>query len=283
VLKPFFLQSCNGRLFVIYYPPATEVCRGAIVHVPAFAEEMNKSRHMVAKQAREFATLGYGTLVFDYYGTGDSDGEFSQARWEIWQHDLVQAIEWCREHVSQKITLWGLRFGALLAASFVGKVDFPIKQLMLWQPVSSGEQYMTQFLRLRLASGMMSGADKETVQDIKRRLDDGEEVEVAGYGVSGELYRTISEQTLTDYNLSDLSGVSWFEVNSKTRELSPVGKKAIASWQSKLLGVQNYQVVGSQFWNNQEIVFADQLIEKTTQHVGVGEAVNNGGITVEPV
>jgi len=283
VLRPFFLQGRHGRLFAIYHPPATELCRGAIVHVPAFAEEMNKSRHMVAKQARSFAALGYGTLIFDYYGTGDSEGEFSQASWGIWQDDLIQAIEWCQTNVSQQIVLWGLRFGALLAASVVSKVDFPIKQLMLWQPVSSGEQYMTQFLRLRLASGMMSGANKETVQDLKVLLEQDEEVEVAGYGVSGKLYRAISEQTLIDYELAGLQRVVWFEVNSKVRALSPVGQKVVDSWQDKSLEVKAYQVVGSQFWNNQEIVFADQLVEMTTDHMAERNALNDGEISFERV
>lgn len=283
MLRPFFLQGRHGRLFAIYHPPAIDECRGAIVHVPAFAEEMNKSRHMVTKQAKSFAALGYGTLVFDYYGTGDSEGEFSQASWEIWQHDLVQAIEWCRAHVSQQVVLWGLRFGALLAASVASQADLSIKQLLLWQPVSSGEQYMTQFLRLRLASGMMSGADKETVQALKNRLEEGEEVEVAGYSLCRELCRAISEQTLMDYNLAGLQSVSWFEVNSKARALSPASQKVVDSWLAKSLEIKSYQVVDSQFWSNQEIVFADQLVEMTTDHVAERNALNDDEVSFERV
>jgi len=267
VLRPFFLEGSHGRLFAIYHPPATEPCLGAIVHVPAFAEEANKSRHMVAKQARALALLGYGSLIFDYYGTGDSEGEFNEARWEVWQSDLLCAIHWCQTHVSPQICLWGLRFGGLVAASIMPQISDGIDRLIFWQPIASGEQYMTQFLRLRLANSMMSGKEKETVQDLKKRFTQGEDVEVAGYGLSSSLYNAICQQKLTDYDLAGVERVAWFEVNTKERPLSPVSRDIIDDWRSHSTEVVSSNVTGSQFWSNQEIVFADHLIELTSGYI----------------
>ena len=248
-----------------------------IIHVPAFAEEMNKSRHMVSQQARAFAEQGYATLVFDYYGTGDSEGEFADSNWDIWQQDLLSVIDWCSQHVSDTVLLWGLRFGALLATSVIAKTKQPIKQLVLWQPVASGEQYMTQFLRLKLAGGMMTGASKETVQDLKAKLDKGETLEVGGYCISQSLYQAVSQQSLMAYDVSTLTGISWYEVNTKPRSLSPVGQKVVDHWNNQSVPVASYQAVGSQFWSNQEIVFADELVELTCQHLLVGKAAEDGG------
>jgi hypothetical protein len=64
--EPFFLQGSKGPLFCVYFPPvATD--RGNILFIPPFADEMNRSRSMVAMQARAFAAKGFGTLLIDLY------------------------------------------------------------------------------------------------------------------------------------------------------------------------------------------------------------------------
>jgi alpha-beta hydrolase superfamily lysophospholipase len=50
--------------------------------------------------------------------------------------------------------LWGLRLGALLALDAAPLCDPAPAGFVLWQPVVSGEQFLTQFLRLRVASAM---------------------------------------------------------------------------------------------------------------------------------
>jgi hypothetical protein len=47
--------------------------------VPPFAEEMNKSRRMIAEVGRRLEGSGVGMLLVDLFGTGDSEGEFAQA------------------------------------------------------------------------------------------------------------------------------------------------------------------------------------------------------------
>ena len=85
-MNPFFLVGGQGTLFAIYYPPAAGVPRrDGVLYVPPFAEEMNKSRRLVALQARRLAAAGFGVLVPDLYGTGDSAGDFAEARWSIWR------------------------------------------------------------------------------------------------------------------------------------------------------------------------------------------------------
>jgi hypothetical protein len=50
--SPFFLNAGGHALFCVFYPvQETLKPKGFIVHIPAFAEEMNKSRRMVALQA----------------------------------------------------------------------------------------------------------------------------------------------------------------------------------------------------------------------------------------
>jgi pimeloyl-ACP methyl ester carboxylesterase len=94
--------------------------------------------------ARLLAGSGYHVLRFDYFGTGDSAGEFEQAGLERWIADIHTAIEELRDvgRVGQ-ITLLGLRFGGTLAAMAArGRRD--VNQLVLWNPVIDGADYLAE-------------------------------------------------------------------------------------------------------------------------------------------
>ena len=52
--RAFFLDAAPGKRFCLY-PPPQGAPRGAVLHVPAYAAEMNKSRRMLARPARPLA------------------------------------------------------------------------------------------------------------------------------------------------------------------------------------------------------------------------------------
>ena len=115
-LLPFFLPASGGQRYcLLHLPPPGQASRGGIVYLHPFAEELNKSRHVAAAQARAFAAAGYSVLQIDLYGCGDSSGDFAEARWAIWHNDLHLACAWLAQRVDGPLTLWGLRLGALLA------------------------------------------------------------------------------------------------------------------------------------------------------------------------
>ena len=113
-MNPFFLPSRRGALFAIDHPPSS-AGEQAVLYIPPFAEEMNKARRMVALQAAELARSGCRVLLLDLYGTGDSAGDFRDARWEFWLDDLTRAVEWLAGQGGRRVTLLGLRAGCLLA------------------------------------------------------------------------------------------------------------------------------------------------------------------------
>jgi len=153
-----------------------------IVYAHPFCEEMNKARRMAALQSRRFAAAGYAVLQIDLFGCGDSSGDFVDARWGIWKNDLRTAASWLNSRVGGTSGLWGLRLGAVLAADVARDPAMGIENLLLWQPVSNGEQYLTQFLRLRLAAEMLAdGAAQTGVRELRESLAHGATLEIAGY------------------------------------------------------------------------------------------------------
>ena len=132
--ESFFLKTGSGERFCLYHRPHPDrECRGVLIYVHPFGDEMNKSRRMAAMQARAFAAIGFGVLQIDLFGCGDSSGEFLDARWNIWKHDLATARNWLENRVTVPVSLWGLRLGALLALLGVGVL--PSRTSLMPKPV----------------------------------------------------------------------------------------------------------------------------------------------------
>ncbi len=111
-----FRSGSAGPVFEVLHPPGGTPCRGTVLYVQPFAEEMNKSRRMAALQARQLAGQGFAVLMPDPYGCGDSGDDFSNARGDIWRQGLVQGIHWLRQTYPGPLALWGLRTGCLLVS-----------------------------------------------------------------------------------------------------------------------------------------------------------------------
>jgi pimeloyl-ACP methyl ester carboxylesterase len=142
-MTPFFFGSSRSQLFGAYDPPPAGGCRGTVICYP-LAREYLLAHQTLRYLARLLAGAGHHVLRFDYFGTGDSAGEFEEAGLERWIADIHTAIEELRDvgRVGQ-VTLLGLRFGGTLAAMAArGRRD--VSGLVLWNPVIDGADYLAE-------------------------------------------------------------------------------------------------------------------------------------------
>lgn len=264
-MTPQFVNGPSGRLFITQHSANAVASSEWIIYLPAFAEEMNKSRSMVRAQAAAFVKAGATVIVPDLFGTGDSEGDFGDANWGVWKQDIRYLVLSARQQGARKITLWGLRAGALMALDLMDEGLEGVSELILWQPVHSGEQMLTQFLRLRMAAGMMTG-EQETVAQLRERLSAGEKLEVAGYDVAPSMLSQLDQVSLKKMALKQPLKINWLEiVASEGRALLPVSQKLITLWQSQDIEIYSKAVVGEPFWTTQEITLAPNLIDETVQ------------------
>ncbi|MES2322135.1 MAG: hydrolase 2, exosortase A system-associated [Pseudomonadota bacterium] len=268
--QPFFLPAKAGQRFCLYYAPAGAGCRGAVLYVHPFADEMNKSRRMAALQARALAALGYAVLQVDLYGCGDSSGEFVDARWDIWKDDLARASAWLDSKVDAPLILWGLRLGALLALDYARDAARKPARMLLWQPVHGGAACLTQFLRLLSANAMLAEAGKAAPEKtggtaaLKASLLDGQALEVAGYELASELAAAIEQLDAAGMAPQGCQ-VHWLEaVAAAERPLSPAVERQAAHWRAQGTALQLERVVCPPFWTTQEITVSDALLGATT-------------------
>lgn len=245
-----FIDGAAGRIFVLYHAPLIgDGEKGTLIYLPPFAEEMNCARRPAWLQARAFAALGWGVLQLDYFGTGDSDGDFHQARWPIWLGDIGAAIEWLHRRGLGPIGLWGLRCGSLLAATVASAKPDTVKRLLFWQPVVDGKSMLTQFLRIRIAAAMADGGTVEKVETLRAAWAAGDSVEVAGYELAAELADAIGTARLDAIMPPTATGIDWLEVAADAdASLLPGSQRVVDAWRARGTAVSTGVVAGDPFW-----------------------------------
>jgi exosortase A-associated hydrolase 2 len=266
LLQAFFLNVEPGQRFcVLHTPTANQQPSGCVVYVHPFAEEMNKSRRMAALQARRLATQGFAVLQMDLYGCGDSTGGFGQAHWDAWKRDIAAAATWLLQRYRVPLTLWGLRLGALLAADLAHDSPLGVDRLLMWQPVVDGAQFLSQFLRLRLANQMLTtGSASTAIRDLTEALRRGEAQEIAGYELNPQLAASLQQRNMETLTPA-VRQVDWLEVAvNRGLPLKPASQRVLDAWGRQGIATALAQVSGEPFWSSLDIIECVELLELTT-------------------
>jgi len=265
VLQPLYIEGTRGNLFCLLAPPK-EQNKTVFLFLPSFAEELNRCRVMVSMQARQMSELGYGCLLLDYYGMGDSEGDFAETHWTQWQHDVESAYQWLRSQGYHNIALWGLRLGGTLALACALQNTDRYCRILLWQPVIDGSVFMTQFLRMRIAMLMDRGLKRETTQEMRAFVQQDKNIEVAGYEITAQMLNGIDAQKMVEYPVSpDLPMIDWFEWirEEEGSDLSLPSQRILQQWSGKAVKHRIHVYTGPLFWQLHERELTPLLFEKT--------------------
>ncbi len=256
----------------IHHAPQGQATRGAVLHVPAFGEEMNKSRRSVALGARALSAAGFAVLQVDLLGCGDSDGDSGDADWQVWLEDLKAALEWLgTRHPTAALWLWSHRAGCLLAASLARQLGWS-PRLLLWQPVLQGRSVVQQLLRLKAAAAWAEGNGKQVIDQAKADLAQGKALEVGGHTFSAGLMQHLEAAQFLLPAIQQpgvaANPVVWLEVGGPlATELNPAAQAKIASLTQAGYTVHSSVVQGPSFWQTTEIEEATELVAQTIAQV----------------
>jgi uncharacterized protein len=251
----------RGQRLMLHHRPANAEARGVIVYVHPFAEEMNKSRRMAALQSRAFAKEGYAVVQMDLFGCGDSSGDFGDATWADWLTDVSETASWLRERYDAPLTLWGLRAGCLLASEAAQQLGAQC-DLLFWQPPALGKMQLLQFLRLKVASDILVGQAKGTMERLRDQLASGDTVQIAGYRLTSGIAHGLEKAKL----LPPPPGghVAWMEVTARDdADLLPASAQVVERWRQIGFTVSAQVVKGPAFWQTSEIEEAPALLDAT--------------------
>ncbi|MGE5102524.1 MAG: hydrolase 2, exosortase A system-associated [Deltaproteobacteria bacterium] len=262
--QAFYLPLRGQRRFCIYHPPSDAYAVGeSILYVHPFGEEMNKARRTAALASRALARNGWSVLQLDLAGCGDSDGEFGGATWRRWIDDVAEGARWLEERSGGAPWLWGLRTGCLVAADAARAASRPF-DLLFWQPVLSGKQFLLHILRMRLAGALLSPSDRTRngTQALRAELAQGRPVQIAGYDLSPGLALGLEAAELAP--TSGTARVGWLDVSATgDPALAPASQARVDAWRRAGHRVEARVVTGEPFWQTQEIAECRALIDAT--------------------
>ena len=114
-------QNRNGHtLRGIVTLPDTEGKVPFVVHLHGFAGSCSGYKSMYTHLSRALAAQGIGSARFDFYGNGESDGEFEDMSFDGLHTDAQDIFAWAAEQPyvdSEKMFLSGQSMGGYIAAS----------------------------------------------------------------------------------------------------------------------------------------------------------------------
>ena len=141
-VEAFFFGDRATQLFACHHPPSASASEyGAVLCYP-MGHEYVRTHRLYRFLARRLADAGFHVLRFDYFGTGDSAGEFEEARLERWVDDTRAAFgELRRRFLVRHVYAAGLRLGAAVAL-LAGIKHGGLDGLVLWDPMTSGPGYL---------------------------------------------------------------------------------------------------------------------------------------------
>ncbi len=142
---PYFFSSGNESLYGVYYQAQADsaVKRGVVV-CPPWGQEYIRTHRALHQMAVRLSDAGIPVLKFDYYGTGDSNGEDTDFAINRSVDDIASAIDQLRQRSGlDDIALVGLRLGGTLAALAHTKLG-STSRLALWDPIVNGHLYLDE-------------------------------------------------------------------------------------------------------------------------------------------
>jgi|SRR6516164_9269112 hypothetical protein len=149
------------------------------------------------KWARFLARHNILAIRFDYRGTGESTGTFTETNFHHWLDDVREMTSWAGAEYGQvPLVLHGKEMGALLAqkAFASGCGD----GLLMWSPPGSARELLRQGLTLRLSMDLMllKPGERKSAETYLSDLSAGRPLEVDGYTWSTGLWQSSADLAL---------------------------------------------------------------------------------------
>jgi acyl carrier protein len=139
-------QSLYG---VLRGSASSTVSSAALICAPVGQEHV-RTHFVLTRLAKQLARDGVPTLMFDYFGCGDSLGDSRAADWDRWRSNIAEAhAELQRRAKGAPVTAIGVRLGGSLLCQAASDLD--IARLVLWDPVCEGAEHSAELARMQRA------------------------------------------------------------------------------------------------------------------------------------
>jgi hypothetical protein len=146
--------------------------------------------------------------------------------------------------------------------------------------VTNGKQFLTQFLRLKLAAEMAGGgegAEAGGTKALREALASGESVEIAGYEIHPELALGLEAASLGAPALAGVKRLAWLESGisaqpGKEAALLPASVRVLEAVKAGGTEIQSASFAEPPYWVTPETTIAPGVIAATREFFAAGHA-----------
>ncbi|KAB2337593.1 alpha/beta hydrolase [Cytobacillus depressus] len=138
---PIVIRNRNNKTLVgMLHVPESNSSGPMVVFAHGFLGIKSAPHRIFIKMARQLANHGIASLRFDYFGSGDSEGEFVDATISSEVADLGDVLNFVTnlEHYCvTNVGLIGYSLGGCIASLALSNSPTPISSIVMWAPVSN--------------------------------------------------------------------------------------------------------------------------------------------------
>jgi dienelactone hydrolase len=153
----------------IHRPKGTARRVPGVVFFHGFTGDRMESHWILVKCARALEKVGIASLRFDFYGSGESDGEFREVTLQSEIADARSAVEFLRRQKGidpARLGLCGLSMGGAVAASVAP--GSKARALVLWSALAHPKELRR--LAERATRSLPNGAREYNAHEVSARL-----------------------------------------------------------------------------------------------------------------
>jgi dipeptidyl aminopeptidase/acylaminoacyl peptidase len=147
------LENEGQKIFGIFHRPSSQGPYPTVLMCHGLAGHKTGKFRIYVKLAEQLSLHGIASLRFDFRGSGDSEGHFSDATLSSEVSDALIALKYLRSRPdvdSSKIGIFGRSVGGTVAL-MTAKKSAPIKTIAIWAPLYDGEQWQEEWKLLHRA------------------------------------------------------------------------------------------------------------------------------------
>lgn len=277
VETPVLLTGGEFTLYGVLHRPEGGMAPLGCVCCAPFAEEKKGAHRLLVDLARALARRGVPVLRFDYRGTGDSAGAFTDFTLAGAIADISQAVSFLQARCGvPRVGLLGVRLGAALAAQALPAIGMAGTTLVLWEPVTNGRRFLQLSLRQKRIREMMTAAEGGERADEEAAArspatpgtpfaapDLPPGIDCDGYWVTTrlqeELEALVFPEPVAGLVPGRLLGLSVNAAGRVSRELEGLG----TAYREAGAAVELAGVVAEPFWSLQDPVPVPELVRLT--------------------
>lgn len=257
-IEPLFFHAQNGpRLCGVWRVSAPDTApKRCWIICPPFAEEEKSAHRTLVELADSLVAKGDAVLFFAYRGTGDSQGEFSEASLTAWCEDILNAYELARARYPQSVPgLIGLRLGASLAAQVGEQIAIP--NLILIEPVLRGRSFLMQLGARKKLRAMITDDEAGTPKDQSPKIKDQTTEDMDGWPLGPAMREELRVLDISAHP-PKIGGEVLVTQVSPREQVSPPLEQFARSLNAE---AKTKAVVMPPFWNRLDHLDSQPLIE----------------------